>query len=77
MDLDDDTLALLGYATDRESYSLHEHQQRTRIAPGAIDGRSRRNWRHREGTTSAKAGHETPKGARTPVTRNSDAAGAS
>ena len=35
-----------------------------------------RATRHQR-AASAKAGHETPKGARTPVTRNSDAAGAS
>ena len=53
MEIDDETRAALGWGTgeDRED-GLHVNKQSghqpSRIAPGDVDGRSKRNWRHRK-----------------------------
>ena len=55
LDLDDETLESLGYATERTAFDDRLSPTRlggnpSRIATGDIDGRSKRNWRHRVAT---------------------------
>ncbi len=49
LDLDDETLAALGWGTDATDSTTHyvSAPKPSRIAPGDIDGRSRRNWRRK------------------------------
>lgn len=51
LDLDDETRAELGWGTHEEREDgLRVNKaviQPSRIAPGDIDGRSKRNWRHK------------------------------
>ncbi len=57
LDLDDETLAALGWGTDASESTTHyvSAPKASRIAPGAIDGRSRRNWRHKHKTCATTA----------------------
>lgn len=69
MEIDDETRAALGWGTgeDRED-GLHVNKQSghqpSRIAPGDVDGRSKRNWRHRNmpanGPSRSLAAKATP-----------------
>lgn len=51
LELDDETLAALGWGTGEEREDgLHVNKaviQPSRVAPGGIDGRHRRNWRRK------------------------------
>lgn len=53
MDLDEETRAMLGWGSERDDRDdrlspTRLGGQMSRIAPGDVDGRSKRNWRHRK-----------------------------
>ena len=81
MDLDEDTLALLGWGTDASDSTTHylSGPKPSRIAPGDVDGRSKRNWRRKAASrlATSEVAHGSTNRATTPDTRNSDPAGAS